>query len=28
VLRMPSRDDIDPRIKDINEQMIIEISTR
>jgi small subunit ribosomal protein S4 len=28
VLRLPSRDDIDPRIKDINEQLIIEISTR
>lgn len=28
VLRLPSRDDIDPRIRDINEQMIIEISTR
>jgi small subunit ribosomal protein S4 len=28
VLRLPTRDDIDPRIRDINEQMIIEISTR
>lgn len=28
VLRLPSRDDIDPRIKHINEQLIIEISTR
>lgn len=28
VMRLPTRDDIDPRIRDINEQMIIEISTR
>jgi small subunit ribosomal protein S4 len=28
VLRLPSRDDVDPRIKHINEQLIIEISTR
>jgi small subunit ribosomal protein S4 len=28
VLRMPGRDDVDPRIKDINEQLIIEISAR
>ena len=26
--RMPTRDDVDPRIKHINEQLIIEISTR
>lgn len=28
MLRLPSRDDIDPRIKHINEQLIIEITTR
>jgi small subunit ribosomal protein S4 len=28
VLRLPGRDDVDPRIKHINEQLIIEISTR
>ena len=28
MLRLPSRDDVDPRIKHINEQLIIEISTR
>jgi len=28
VLRLPSRDDVDPRIKHINEQLIIEITTR
>jgi small subunit ribosomal protein S4 len=28
VLRLPNRDDVDPRIKHINEQLIIEISTR
>ncbi|MFO0813682.1 MAG: 30S ribosomal protein S4 [Gemmatales bacterium] len=28
VLRLPTRDDVDPRIKHINEQLIIEISTR
>lgn len=28
VIRMPGRDDVDPRIRHINEQLIIEISTR
>jgi small subunit ribosomal protein S4 len=28
VLRLPGRDDVDPHIKDINEQLIIEISAR
>lgn len=28
VLRLPTRDDVDPNIKDIDEQLIIEISTR
>jgi small subunit ribosomal protein S4 len=28
MVRLPARDDVDPRIKDINEQLIIEISTR
>lgn len=28
VLRLPNREDVDPNIKDINEQLIIEISTR
>jgi len=28
VLRLPSRDDVDPRIRHINEQLIIEITTR
>ncbi len=28
VMRLPGRDDVDPRIKHINEQLIIEISTR
>lgn len=28
LLRLPSRDDVDPHIKDINEQLIIEISAR
>lgn len=28
VLRLPSRDDVDPNIRDINEQLIIEISAR
>ncbi|MFT3879515.1 MAG: 30S ribosomal protein S4 [Gemmatales bacterium] len=28
MLRLPSRDDVDPRIKHINEQLIIEITTR
>lgn len=28
VLRLPNREDVDPKIKEINEQLIIEISTR
>lgn len=28
LVRIPSRDDVDARIKDINEQLIIEVSTR
>jgi small subunit ribosomal protein S4 len=28
MIRMPGRDDVDPRIKNINEQLIIEISAR
>ena len=28
VLRLPERGDVDPRIADIDEQLIIEISTR